>query len=72
MAAVRRTRGRRETALLGDWSGVLLEGKRFRESERGVLGVLKREGGGVSARSVDSVFSSAIGQRGRCLGTAGK
>jgi hypothetical protein len=72
MAAVRQTRGRRETGLLGDWSGVSLEGRRFRESERGVPGVLKREEGGVSARSVGSVCSSAIGQRGRRLGTAGK
>jgi hypothetical protein len=50
MVAFRRTRRRRETGVLGDRSGVPLEGRRSRESERGSPGVLKREGGGARAR----------------------
>jgi hypothetical protein len=40
MAAVRRTRGRRETRVLEDRSGVVLEGSRCRESERRAPGGL--------------------------------
>ena len=40
MAVVRRTRGRRETGVLEDRSGVVLEGSRCRESERRAPGGL--------------------------------